>query len=179
MWLLLCLLTPVDAPSRRLRGFIAGSLLIAILGAAICAAALLDRALGASLLRFYWFRLADVAVPIGIALGAAPLIVSRYEKKPASGRRWLAVALLIAGLHVGTHSLERTVPRPPPADRLYDFAAWRVMCDEVVASAEIPPDARFITPRLAQTFKWYTGRAEVATWKNIPQDAKAIVEWRR
>jgi hypothetical protein len=30
---------------------------------------------------------------------------------------------------------------------------------------------------MIQTFKWYTGRSEVATWKDIPQDAKAIVQW--
>ena len=28
---------------------------------------------------------------------------------------------------------------------------------------------------MAQTFKWYTGHSEVATWKDIPQDAKELV----
>ena len=41
------------------------------------------------------------------------------------------------------------------------------------------PDDRFLTPRLNQTFKWHTGRAEVVTQKDIPQDAKSIVEWWR
>jgi len=30
---------------------------------------------------------------------------------------------------------------------------------------------------MSSTFKWYTGRSEVATSKDIPQDARSIVEW--
>ena len=30
-----------------------------------------------------------------------------------------------------------------------------------------------------QTFKWYAGRTEVVNWKDIPQDAAAIVDWSR
>ena len=42
-----------------------------------------------------------------------------------------------------------------------------------------PADAVFLTPRLAQTFRWYAGRAEVVSRKDIPQDAPGIVEWWR
>src|SRR6185295_18167706 len=44
---------------------------------------------------------------------------------------------------------------------------------------ETSPDTVFLTPRLAQTFRWYAGRAEVVNRKDIPQDARGIVEWRR
>ena len=57
--------------------------------------------------------------------------------------------------------------------------AWQDACEWVARSGQIPPDARFITPRLAQTFKWYAGRGEVVNWKEIPQDAAAIVKWKR
>ena len=40
-----------------------------------------------------------------------------------------------------------------------------------------PPDALFITPRMNQSFKWGTGRPEVVSRKDIPQDARSIVEW--
>ena len=30
---------------------------------------------------------------------------------------------------------------------------------------------------MAQTLPWYTGRITVATWKDVPQDAKDLVEW--
>ena len=42
-----------------------------------------------------------------------------------------------------------------------------------------PAKAKFITPRNQQTFKWYAQRAEVVTWKDIPQDATGLVEWRK
>ncbi len=42
-----------------------------------------------------------------------------------------------------------------------------------------PADAVFLTPRLDQTFRWYAGRAEVVSRKDIPQDAPGIVEWWR
>jgi hypothetical protein len=37
----------------------------------------------------------------------------------------------------------------------------------------------FLTPREQQTFKWYAGRAEVVNWKDVPQDAPGLVEWKR
>ena len=40
-------------------------------------------------------------------------------------------------------------------------------------------DALFLTPRMSQTFRWYASRGEVVNWKDIPQDAKGIVEWWR
>ena len=40
-----------------------------------------------------------------------------------------------------------------------------------------PAESLFLTPTFSQTFKWYAGRAELATWKDIPQDAQSVVEW--
>ena len=40
-----------------------------------------------------------------------------------------------------------------------------------------PPDARFLIPRMAFTFKWYAGRGEVVNWKETPQDAASLVDW--
>ena len=36
-----------------------------------------------------------------------------------------------------------------------------------------------MTPRDQQTFKWYSGRTEVANWKDMPQDARSVIVWRR
>lgn len=55
------------------------------------------------------------------------------------------------------------------------FVQWKAMCYWVKEHS--PRDALFLTPRTQQTFKWYAERAEVATWKDIPQDARSIVEW--
>ncbi len=54
-----------DGPYRRLRGFVVGSLAIALLGAAINGLVDGYPDLAARLLRFYFFRLSDVAVPHG------------------------------------------------------------------------------------------------------------------
>jgi hypothetical protein len=58
-----------------------------------------------------------------------------------------------------------------------DYLAWREACEWISTSSGIPRDARFLTPRVSQTFKWYAGRAEVVNWKEIPQDPESVVEW--
>jgi hypothetical protein len=35
-----------------------------------------------------------------------------------------------------------------------------------------------LIPRWGNTFKWYAGRADVANYKDVPQDAGAVLEWR-
>jgi hypothetical protein len=145
------------------------ALLIALVGAAIRLLALCDPALAAGLLRFYWFRLADVAVPMGVALEAVALALRTVKSRPMLGRGLLATAILAAGVHVGVHMISLPLPT--------ESAPWQRACDWVSRSGQIPPDARFIVPEGARTFKWYAGRAEVANWKEIPQDAEAIVEW--
>jgi hypothetical protein len=184
LWLLLCFRLPAGttcggAPWRQLRAFVGAAMLMALAGGAICWFSFYDPALAAGLLRFYWFRLADVAVPMGVALGTASLALQALRSSPIWGRSALAVAALVAGAHVGARLVN--VPTLPPAYRLShratDFAAWRRACDWVVHSGQIPPGAQFITPGKAQTFKWYAGRGEVANWKEIPQDAAAIVLW--
>jgi hypothetical protein len=78
--------------------------------------------------------------------------------------------------HPGEHPI---FPRPPRSDRLPDCPAWRAACDWVAQPHNIPPGAVFLTPRMAQTFRWYAHRAEVANFKDIPQDAVSIVAWWR
>src|SRR5690606_8840895 len=41
------------------------------------------------------------------------------------------------------------------------------------------PDSLFLTPRLNQTFKWRAERSEVITYKDVPQDAESLLEWKR
>ena len=179
--------TPRDQLHRRLRMFVIGSLVIAGVGVAIGLVEHFSTALAASLLRFYWFRLSDVAVPLAVALVGSRYLLHELREHPRWGKKALAVALLIAVFHVGGYALHRTVPTLPRADRVYDNAdrasqmrayyAWRAACSWVAESGEVPADARFLTPRMAQTFKWYAGRSEVVTWKDVPQDARSIVEW--
>ncbi len=161
----------------RLRAFVTGAVVITLIGVAIHSLIHLDRALAADLLRFYWFRLTDVALPLGVALESVALISWAWPKRPTVCRCWLALAIVVAAFHLGDRAIDRIAPPPPRSHRIADFEAWHAACEWVANSGEIPPDARFLTPRLAQTFKWYTGHSDVATWKDVPQDAREIVQW--
>lgn len=114
------------------------------------------------------------------------------QKRPGA---WAAVApwmvLLMASVgalaHIAGYAwirLQPTIPRAfsvhkarwkTPQHQLADYICWRRMCQWIQRST--PRKARFLTPRQAQTFKWYAHRSEVATWKDIPQDAPGLVEW--
>ena len=295
IWIAISWIRPVDEGQRRLRSFVVGTLLLTLVGVAIAWSTAGNPALAASLLRFYWFRMSDFAVPAAVALAGPGLLAwqlcrSRPEtiltrsasevgklfprlrfglvcdvsslsgsgtaaagrSKPAAtlrwwtaavtawlvgivaiaglfhawsawqwrvapgkeialaivllcvwfaiwirarwaspsretARGWLAVALAAALLpvvlapvsHVGYYAYLRCRPVAPRADRAnVNYFAWQRTCQWIVDHPEIiPPDARFFTPLTSHTFKWYTARSEVATWKDIPQDPRSIVAW--
>ena len=54
---------------------------------------------------------------------------------------------------------------------------WRDACQW--AADHTPPGTIFITPRGSNSFKWYSGRDEAATWKDMPQDASHLLDWYR
>jgi hypothetical protein len=59
------------------------------------------------------------------------------------------------------------------------------MCDWIAGDTEVngelipntEEDAVFLVPRRDETFKWYAKRANVSTWKEMPQDAASMVKW--
>jgi hypothetical protein len=206
-------------PPLLLTGFVQAAIVIALLGLALRVIGEWNRSLAAGLLRFYWFRLSDVAVPLGVALLAVGRLAGFQEgiRLPAARfrRACLAATIFVAALHEADCAVvrlfasppadgrarderlpdpaaweraglwlagrsERPIfPRQPRADRLADFRAWKEACTWVAESGEIPASARFLTPRVAQTFKWYAGRGEVGTLKEMPQDAAGLVRWWR
>ena len=69
-------------------------------------------------------------------------------------------------------------PVPPAVgDAWSNVDAWLAACEWIRDHA--PPDAVCLIPRHAQSFKWYAERADVVNWKDVPQDAAGVVEWRR
>jgi hypothetical protein len=176
----------------RLRAFVTGAVVITLSGAAINGLIHVDRGLAAELLRFYWFRLTDVALPLGVALESVWLLVAA-SARPAGGTAlrlshptsyyccwagWL-LAIGVAGHQVGGHALERIAAGAPRSDKMAGSADWRAACEWVARSGKIPPGACFLVPRGAQTFSWYSGHGDVVTWKDVPQDAKGLVAWWR
>lgn len=192
---------PRDARFARLYRFAAASIGIAALGVALSLLAPLAPDFVAGALRYYWFRLSDVMAPLAFAMVATAIVARWPAKQPRSVFCMAALAALPA-LHLGDVVWRRRLDPFPPADatvvnldgwrRHYDWAhddaglpdeefaelrRWRKICRW--AAEQTPPDTIFIVPRLAQTFRWYSGRSEVVNRKDIPQDAAGIVEWWR
>ncbi|MHB8899198.1 MAG: DUF6798 domain-containing protein [Thermoguttaceae bacterium] len=244
---------PRNRANDRVQAFVAGSLVLTVAGVAIAVGVRGNPSLAAGLLRFYWFRLSDVAVPMGVAL-AGPKVLQRLAAEvrlAAVGKRgwtmaiwaaavlaavcllgwtivavarmaqypmaWEAAAGLAAAVVLGivvvaerrvaplqavrrirmaavtsaglallvvapvAHLLVtgsmRFKPTIPRADRIWDYWGWVDACLWIAGSGEVPEDARFLTPLMGQTFKWYARRSEVVSWKDVPQDAESIVAW--
>jgi hypothetical protein len=199
-WLCLWPTAAEDAGARRLRAFTAISLAFALVGTGLGLLSLANRPLAASWLRFYWFRLVDVAVPLGLTLLAARWLIARkmrvaigvliavtvfhlvdcvvlrwfadppFAERQVDGEAWRSACFWATG-----RPLRPLFPRQPRADKLRDNADWHDVCRWV--SEHTPPDARFLIPRSAHTFKWYAARGEVVNWKEMPQDAAGLVVW--
>jgi hypothetical protein len=157
----------------------------------------------AGLLRYYWYRMSDSLVPAGFAMAIVVGIRKLQATKPLLAN-WLLMAAVLLGVgnlaDVYYQRRRQAVPpaiiqpqptadsRPPtvlrsrsetskPLTAQQWFQHWRSVCDWI--ARETPADALFLTPREQQTFKWYAGRAEVVTRKDVPQDARGLLEWKQ
>jgi hypothetical protein len=248
--------------------FVWGTLVIAAIGMIAAYSLSGNRELSAEILRFYWFRLSDIAVPMGVALGGMRVLVSfnllrivseillYHTKKEEEGIKIklfpsiLGMMIGIAGTYFLTNYLCFTLFKLSPPDPVVPWAitlliywgiatflftsrplptspsgqhftlmlcyiaivfyapltalpkhadlrthaaycrsepvgphgrreteAWREMCRWIQQNT--PKTAKFWIPRDGQTFKWHAQRADIGTWKNIPQDAASIVEWQQ
>jgi hypothetical protein len=137
-----------------------------------------SQAVGAGILKYYWFRLADVTVPWASALLWTAITVALMKLRRARGVLLLITMLALCGYGLGQHVVARTRAPLSPADRaIVDQEAWRDVCEW--ARSQTDPQALFLTPRSGVSFKWRAERPEVVNYKDIPQSAADIVEWRR
>lgn len=161
------------------------------------------QAVAAPFLRYYFFRLSDALVPMGCSLTVFSLLLAWRTSNPRLEATGLLIGLAIGGINIAEICFEHAwrplpggwvQPQATPEDR---WRAWQLWGDEEADLAEsqrrlaewknlcrwikqhTPPDAKFITPRNQQTFKWFAERGEVVSWKDIPQNATGIVEWRQ
>ena len=142
--------------------------------------------LAAKLLRYYWFRLADAMVPLMVAVLVVRMVLDQRHQIRVVGIVGLLLAVMLCGSSVW-RSANRAVP-PSVSNDLLGFEAgasaevqqkvyrdWLNVCRWVRSSSG--EQEVFLTPRNQQTFKWFTGRAEVVNWKDVPQNPSALLEW--
>jgi hypothetical protein len=154
--------------------------------------------LAAKLLKYYWFRLEDAMLPVATALMLTRQVVVAYLRRPSVGAWLLLMSVAVTGFGLADICYQRSQlrlsgsflqPKPlavapgvelDPENHLaprevfhYWLAATQWIRDNT------PTEARFLTPRRQQTFKWYAERPEVANWKDVPQDAAALVDWKK
>jgi hypothetical protein len=130
----------------------------------------------ATLLRYYWFRQADVILPAAVALALVCVAIELRRHAPRAAQLATAVVALACAAHLMRITAERwRTPFPPGIARMHDPVAWVAACEWIRDHAQ--PDAVCLIPRHAQSFKWYASRADVVNWKDIPQDAKSVIQW--
>ncbi|MEQ8210514.1 MAG: DUF6798 domain-containing protein [Lacipirellulaceae bacterium] len=162
---------------RRLIMFAVFSVGASIVGLAFERLLVGNREFAAQVLRYYWFRQADVAVPLAVATGVGLLTLQLSQ----GSRSWLSGLLVFAAIcgscaHLGGTALARWKTKTPPAiKKMKSTEDWRDACSWIRENT--PERAIFLVDRHAQSFKWYAHRGDVANWKDIPQDAKGIVDW--
>ncbi|MEO1528281.1 MAG: DUF6798 domain-containing protein [Planctomycetota bacterium] len=174
--------------SRRMVWVGAGALAIGGCGLLVGMLPAVAPELAAKLLRYYWFRLSDAVVPLVLGiLVAQALVASPFWFKNAARLVLLFAVALTSwstycnqrlGLPASTN--HRFLGIRPAADveaQRRSHQDWIAVCDWIRVAT--PEDEVFFTPRHQQTFKWYAERAEVVNWKDVPQDAKSLIEWEK
>ena len=86
IWIALWSVARKSPTWSRLNRFAFASLMISCVGVILDVALLNHPQLAASLLKFYWFRLSDVALPLAVAL-AVPVVIRRLSEPHASDSR--------------------------------------------------------------------------------------------
>lgn len=125
-----------------------------------------------NLLKFYPFRLFDVALPILLSMQFSMFLSNRRLLSvmlPSKVRPLIVVGCFATALflNAGRGSLDRMTD----AQRTDWISACRWIGENT------PEGSLVLTPKESRSFKWFAERAEYVAFKDCPQDAAGIVEW--
>jgi hypothetical protein len=152
-------------------------LLLALGGEFLGGVAHLTPDIGASLLRFYWFRVTDVMLPLSATIAVTASLIASTQRE--TWRRRGAAAVAVGGLVLAAVDASQQWANDLPAaaglTNSEKWSDWQEACHWIKENT--PSEMTFVTPRFAQSFKWYAERPEFANWKDIPQDAPTILGW--
>lgn len=191
VWWLLHRAADQTPAGRRVGRVVGGAIAICLVGVLIDQSNLYAPQRAAAWLRFYWFRLSDALVPLGIALGLGELW-QRLRVRQSPLADWgllgliLGVSAWLGGHYLrAMHDLRPQADRPSrvvgpdsaPPDEMTRHRDWLAVCAWMARHTKASDWT--IAPRDRQTFKWYTGHAEFVCRKDVPQDAASTVEWKR
>ena len=190
----------------RLRAFATGVIGIEATGLMLGVLPAFAPETAASLLRFYWFRLSDALLPLVIAIVATAWLNVGIRIGPRTASRAVVASRLVlasrvvwaswaffglcvvavaaigydaarGGLPVSVRRDIFQLPERSQHVATAEFRDWIDVCRW--ARQSTPVGTVFLTPRHQQTFKWYSERAEVVNWKDVPQDADRLIDWNR
>jgi hypothetical protein len=145
-----------------------------------------------SILRFYWFRWNDVSLPLLAALLTYVIVLGELRLEADSEEMTRSVlatfGLVLVVLLLITRYQRNTEPDIPAGEkqsfslktdsletRLSQYADWIAVCEWI--NENIEEQGLWLTPRRQQSFKWRVRQPELAVWKDMPQNARAVVEW--
>lgn len=145
-----------------------------------------------SILRFYWFRWNDVTLPLGFAMVSYAIMCGELNLNTPRAMQTRMALLCISGALIASllfvryrKNTENDIPAGEKQSfslksdsletRLKQYEDWRAVCRWINENTE--ESALWLTPRRQQSFKWHTRRPELAVWKDMPQNAQAVVEW--
>jgi hypothetical protein len=161
----------------RLLRFATAALLISVVGLGWELATWNHPALSARILKYYWFRLADIALPVAVSLGLFSLAQTMIQRQLRWGFVLLTLSVALPTCHLLNTTWARFENRRPPADRkIKHYGSYLQACEWIRENTA--EDAVFLVPRTAQSFKWNASRSDLVTWKDVPQNAADLVTWR-
>ena len=150
-----------------------------------------SKPIASKVLRFYLFRWNDVAMPLMIGALAISFAYGHlwYRPFPNLARWFVCCCAFLPGIVLLGFRFEANCTETIPAgdkahfvaksdsdsDQQKQFQDWLRVCRWIKENSE--PHSLWLTPRRQQSFKWHTGRPELACWKDAPQNAEALVEW--